>query len=121
MTKFNATVTTVILNGEAIELKDRIEFNGVDHGFIDYLAGSCRLVARKLCEGAQDPAGTYTLHYETQVTDAATGAPAMKRPKITNMGMTRPQVYAFLRLAMIELAEVNDLRYGEFSECRSDD
>ncbi|MBK7357524.1 hypothetical protein [Propionivibrio sp.] len=55
MTKFNATVTTVILNGEAIELKDRIEFNGVDHGFIDYLAGSCRLVARKLFEGAQDP------------------------------------------------------------------
>ena len=45
----------------------------------------------------------------------------MKRLKITNMGMTRPQVYAFLRLAMIELAEVNDLRYGEISECRSDD
>ena len=48
MSKFNATVTTVILNGEAIELKDRIEFNGVDHGCIGYLAGSCRLVARKL-------------------------------------------------------------------------
>ena len=120
MDKFNAAVTTVILNGETVELKDRIEFHGVDCGFIDYLAGSCKLVVRKLFEGAQDPAGTYTLHYETQVTDAATGAPAMRPPPITNMGMTRPQVYAFLKLAMLELAEANDLRYREFSECRSD-
>lgn len=118
--KFNARVTTIILRGQTPELNDTMEFIGVTREFIEFLAGSCRLVVRRLFESKREPDGEYSLHYETKITTEG-GEAINKLPPVTQIGMTRAQVHSFLRLAMIELAEANDLRYGEFSECRSDD
>jgi len=118
--KFNASVTTIILCDGAPELRDKIEFLNVDRSFVEFLAGSCRMVLRKLFESPQESEGPYAIHYETIITDASTAEVIRKLPPVTTLGMTREKVYAFLKLAMLELAEANDLRYGEFS-CRSGD
>lgn len=43
MERFNATVTTTVLNKNHVEVQDTVVFSGVDQGFVDFLTGSCKL------------------------------------------------------------------------------
>ena len=112
MERFNATVTTTVLNKNHVEVQDTVVFSGVDQDFVDFLTGSCKLAVMHLMKMLPS-FGDYTLDYKTVVVNAETGEKVVDRPGVTLDGLSRSQLHGFLKFAVKELAEANELRYGK--------
>lgn len=114
---FKVTVTTILFKGKICELSDTMMFNNVDQDFVDFIAGSCRLVLNELIRYPVNEAeDSWVLHYQTKVDNIETGRTILNPKIISFPPMSQTQVLSFLYLAIEELKEAARLRYGDLSK-----
>lgn len=96
--------TTVLLEGHP-DMNTTVVLYGVDDYSMDFLVGSCKNAVGKLMREKTADENPYTLHYQTVTSDGES------RPGVTVSGMSKSQIFGFLRFAIDELGTLNAMRY----------